>query len=129
MDNVLVVAVGRDRVRMAVRRVCRTLRRAGFLVGAKSVVELVRVIDFIGKRFDSAAQTIEIEPGLMGSAIVLWLLGLVRNRLSELTVARSLGKLEWAICPNAGLAPFVSRGHCWKLTDYRDLGGRLGGPS
>ena len=124
MDDVLVTGVGRDRVTVAVRRVGRTLRRAGFLVSAKSVVELVRVIDFIGKKFDSTAQSSEIRPGLMGSVVALWLLGLVHNCLSERMAARLLGKLEWAMRPNAGLAPFVSGGQCWKLTDYRDV---LGG--
>ena len=35
--------------------------------------------------------------------------------------ARLLGKLEWAVRPNAGLAPFVAGGHCWKLSDFCDF--------
>ena len=35
--------------------------------------------------------------------------------------ARLLGMLEWAVRPNAGLAPFVAGRHCWKLNDCCDF--------
>ena len=64
MDDVLVSAVCGDCVSVAMRRVGRTLHRAGLLVSAKSVIESVRMINFIGKKFDCTA-------GLMGSDVAL----------------------------------------------------------
>ena len=61
--------------------------------------------------------TVENRPGVIGGVVALWLLGIVQSRLSGRMAARLLGKLEWAVRPNAGLAPFVAWGHCWKLKD------------
>ena len=96
----------------------RVLGKAGFLISPKSVIEPVRTLDFIGKQFAAAAMTVENKPGVIGGVVALWLLGIVQNRLSARMAARLLGKLEWAMRSNAGLAPFVAGGHCWKLNDY-----------
>ena len=121
LDDVLVSAVGRCRLRVAARRVSRVLGRAGFLISPKSVIEPVRTLDFIGKQFSAAAMTVENKPGIIGGIVALWLLGIVQNRLSARMAARLLGKLEWAVRPNARLAPFVAGGHCWKLSDFCDF--------
>ena len=121
LDDVLVSAVGRNRLRVAARRVSRVLGRAGFLISPKSVIEPVRTLDFIGQQFSAATMTVENKPGVIGGVVALWLLGIVQNRLSARLAARLLGKLEWAVRPNAGLAPFVAGGHCWKLNDFCDF--------
>ena len=123
LDDVLVSAVGRCRLRVAARRAepSRVLGKAGFLISPKSVIEPVRTLDFIGKQFSAAAMTVENKPGILGGVMALWLLGIVQNRLSARMAARLLGKLEWAVRPNAGLAPFVAGGHCWKLSDFCDF--------
>ena len=121
LHDVLVSAVGRCRLRVAARRVSRVLGRAGFLISPKSVIEPVRTLDFIGKQFSAAAMTVEKKPGVIGGVVALWLLGVVQNRLSARLAARLLGKLEWAVRPNAGLAPFVAGGHCWKVSDFCDF--------
>ena len=54
--------------------------------------------------------------------MALWLLGVVKNSLSARLAARLLGKLEWAVRPNAGPAPFVAGGHYLKLSDFCDFG-------
>ena len=118
LDDFMVSAVGRHRLRVAARRVSRVLGRAGFLISPKSVIEPVRTLDFIGKQFSAAAMTVENKPGVIGGVVALWLLGIVPNMLSARLAARLLGKLEWAVRPNAGLAPFVAGGHCWKLNDF-----------
>ena len=64
---------------------------------------------------------VENKPGVIGGVVALWLLGIVGNRLSARLGARLLGKLEWVVRPNAGLAPFVAGGHCWNLNDFCDL--------
>ena len=86
--------------------------KAGFLISPKSVIEPVRSLDFIGKQFSAAALTVENKPGIIGGVVALPLLGIVQNRLSARMAARLLGKLEWPVRPNAGLAPFVAGGHC-----------------
>ena len=121
LDDVLVSALGRCRLRVAVRRVSRVLGKAAFLISPKSVIEPVRSLDFIGKQFSAAALTVENKPGIIGGVVALPLLGIVQNRLSARMAARLLGKLEWAVRPNAGLAPFVAGGHCWKLSDFCDF--------
>ena len=68
LDDVLISAVGSNRGRVTARRVGKVLRRAGFLRSSKSIVEPVRVIDFMGKKFDAANQIVENKAGLMGSA-------------------------------------------------------------
>ena len=114
LDDVLVSAVGRCRLRVAARRVSRVLGKAGFLISPKSAIEPVRSLDFFGKQFSAAALTVENKPGIIGGVVALPLLGIVQNRPSARMAARLLGKLEWAVRPNAGLAPFVAGGHCWK---------------
>ena len=121
LDDVLVSAVGRHRPRAATRRVSRVFGRAGFLISPKSVIEPARTLDFIGKQFSAAAMTVDNKPGVIGGVVALWLLGIVQNRLSARLAARLLGKLEWGVRPNAGLAPFVAGGHCWKLNDFCDF--------
>ena len=121
LDDVLVFAVGRCRLRVAARRVSRVLGRAGFLISPKSVFEPVRTLDFIGKHFSAAAMTVDNKPGVIGGVVALLLLGAVQNRLSARMAARLLGRLEWAVRPNAGLAPFVAGGHCWMLSEFCDF--------
>ena len=121
LDVVLVSAVGRHRLLVAASRVSRVLGRAGFLISPKSVIEPVQTLDFIGKQFSAAAMTVENKPGVIAGVVALSLLGIVQNRLSARLAARLLGKLEWAVRPNAGLAPFVAGGHCWKLSDFCDF--------
>ena len=55
--------------------------------------------------------------------MALWHSGFwaVQNTLSARLAARLLGKLEWAVRPNAGLTPFVAGGHCWKLSGFCEL--------
>ena len=121
LDDVLVCVIGQNRVGVAARRVGRVLRAAGPLISRKSVLEPVRVLDFIGKQFDAAAMTMENKLGVIGRAVALCLLGIARNRLSSRMAARLLGNLEWAVRPNAGSAPFVSGGHCWRLNGCCDF--------
>ena len=121
LDDVLVSAVGRFGVCTAARRVRRILGRAGFLISPKSVVEPVRTLEFIGKQFSAAAMTVENMPGVIGGVVALCLLGVVQNRLSARLAARLLGKLEWAVRPNAGWAPFVAGGHYCKLSEFCDF--------
>ena len=99
----------------------QVLGKAGFVISPKSVIEPVRTLDFIGKQFSAAAMTVENKPGIIGVIVALWLLGIVQKRLSARMAARLLGKLEWAVRPNAGLAPSVAGGHCWKLSDFCDF--------
>ena len=117
LDDVLVSAVGRNRARVAARRVGRVLSKVGFLISPKSVLDPVRTLNFIGKQFAAAAMTVENKPGVIGGVVALWLLGIVQNKLSSRMAARLLGKLEWAMRPNVGLALVVAWGHRWKLND------------
>ena len=106
------------------RLVPKVLRQAGFWISTESIFGTFRVIDFIGEKFHAANHTVENKAQLMAIAIALWLVGVIHNRLSERMAARLLGKLGWAICLNAALAPFVSGGQRWKVIDCKFFGGR-----
>ena len=94
LDDVLVSAVGGNRVRVAARFVGQVLGKAGFLISPKSVLELVRTLHFVGKQCAVAAMTVENKPGVIGGVVALWLLGIVQNRLSGRMAARLWGSLS-----------------------------------
>ena len=121
LEDVLVSAVGRNRVRVAALHVSCVLGKAGFLISFKSVIEPVQDLDFIGKQLAAAAMTVENKLGVVCGAVALCFLGIVQIKVSRRMAAQLLGKLEWAVRPNVGLAPFVAGGHFWKLNDCSDF--------
>ena len=110
----LLVAIARALLRAAQVGI---LGKVGFLISPKSVLEPVRTLEFNGKQLAPAAMAVENKLGVIGGIAALWLLGIAQNRLSGRMAAGLLGKLEWAVRTNAGMALFVAGGHCWKLND------------
>ena len=104
LDDILLVArrskVGRDAFLVAQKP-----EKAAFLISPKSVMEPTRSIDFIGKWFDSTTGNISNRQGLIVGIIGLWSLAVLRPS-NERLMSRLLGRLEWALRPNAGSRPF-----------------------
>ena len=112
LDDILIVGTRRF-VRKAVCHARQRLQRVGFVISQKSVTELARDLDFVGKVFDLKRGTVENRPGMLRGLVRLWLL-LVLGLLNRKGMERLLGPLEWALRPSAGLGPFLAGAYCWK---------------
>ena len=78
------------------------------MVSPKSSLEPTRVLDFVGKNFDTKRRHMENRKGMVTALLRSWLrlrLGLMRRKGFE----RFLGRLEWAfVRPQGGTAPFLA---------------------
>ena len=108
LDDILLSARRKARLRRAVRDCKRALRRAGFIVGAKSETTPTESISFIGKHIDTRAGTIGNAVGAMVGAFRAWVRGVGRGRLPSAAMERLLGKLCRLGRPNAGLGAFLA---------------------
>ena len=95
LDDILEARARRD-LKRAVRRLRRRLHRARFVVSPKSSLEPTRVLEFVGKIFDTKRRRMENRKGMVTALLRSWLklrLGLMRRKGLE----RILGRLEWAL--------------------------------
>ena len=119
LDDILLSARRKRRLRRAVRECQRLLQRAGFIVGAKSETVPTESIGFIGKQLDTREGTISNAVG----AFRAWVRGLGRGRLPSTAMERLLGKLCWLGKPNAGLGAFLANAYSSLHRDSGCLGG------
>ena len=108
LDDILLSCRSKSRLRGAVRDCIRRLRRAGFIVGAKSEPEPTERLGFIGKQIDTKAGTISNAVGALVGAFRAWVRGVGRGRLPSKVMERLLGKMCWLSRPNAGLGAFLA---------------------
>ena len=108
LDDILLSCRSKSRLRGAVRDCIRRLRRAGFIVGAKSEPDPTERLGFIGKQIDTKAGTISNAVGALVGAFRAWIRGLGGGRLPSKVMERLLGKLCWLSRPNAGLGAFLA---------------------
>ena len=106
LDDILLSCRSKSRLRGAVRDCIRRLRRAGFIVGAKSEPDPTERLGFIGKQIDTKAGTISNAVGALVGAFRAWIRGMGGGRLPSKVMERLLGKLCWLSRPNAGLGAF-----------------------
>ena len=114
LDDILAARARRD-LKRAVRRLRGWLQRARFVVSPKSSLEPTRVLDFVGKIFDTKTRRMENRSGMVTASLRSWLrlrLGLMSRKGFE----RFLGRLEWALRPQGGTAPFLAGVCMWKLS-------------
>ena len=112
LDDILLVGTTRF-VRKAVHCAPQRLQRVGLVISQKSVTDLARDLDLVGKVFDLKRGTLENRPGMVRGLIRPWLL-LVLGVLNTKGMERFMGRLEWALRPSAGLSPFLAGAYCWK---------------
>ena len=123
LDDILLSARRKGRLRRALRECTVLLQRAGFIVGAKSKVTPTESIGFVGNSIDTRAGTISNAVGALGGAFRAWVRGMGHGRLPKCAMERLLGKLCWLGRPNAGLGAFLAGAY---TALQRGLGRRLG---
>ena len=102
--------LARQAPRLVVPRLCK----AGFLISHKSMfIDPFRQLGLIGKHFNKEKGEVHNKQGLLVGVIALWLRMNLRP-FSHKTMSWRLGRLEWALRPNAGLGPFLAGAYCWK---------------
>ena len=69
-------------------------RKVGFLISAKSVYTPTKIVEFIGKTIDMQRRRVSNKPGLLTSAMSLWLQCFVEGSVSVKRMERLLGKPE-----------------------------------
>ena len=105
VDDILFV--GRRRLaRQAARLAVRRLRRAGFFISHKSMLDQVRQPEFIGKYFDAEKGAVHNKQGLLVGVIALWLL-MNLCPYSHKNMSRLSGRSR-ALRPNVGWGPFLT---------------------
>ena len=94
------------------RCVAQKLRWAGFLISPKFVCEPTQRLDFILKWFDIEKGNLGNRQGLLVGILGLWVLAVI-GPFDSLLMSRLLGRLEWALRPNAGAAAFLAGAYQW----------------
>ena len=117
LDDILLSARRKARLRRAVSDCIALLRRAGFIVGEKSETSPTECISFIGKQIDMKAGTVGNATCALVGAFRSWVRGVGRGRLPTCAMERLLGKLCWLGRPNAGLGAFLAGAYtaCWPV--------------
>ena len=111
----ILAAGARKDLKRAVRRLRGRLQRAPFVVSPKSSLKQTRVLDCVGKIFDTKRRRMENRKGMVTALLRSWLrlrLRLMRRKGFE----RFLGRLEWALRPQGGTAPLLARAYGWMLS-------------
>ena len=119
LDDILAAGARRD-LKRAVRRLRGRLQRARFVVSPKSTLEPTRVLDFAGKIFDTKGRRMENRRGMVTALLRRWLmlrLGLVRKKGFE----GFLERLECALRPQGGTAPFLAGAYRWKSSGEQEV--------
>ena len=97
LDDILLVA-RRQVVRRGEAQVVRKMTKASFLISLKSICEVARSLDFVGKIFDSARGVVSHRNGLLVGILGLWIFA-VLQQFSLRHMSRLLGRLEWVLRP------------------------------
>ena len=84
------------------------LRRAGFIISDKCVLNPSTRITFLGKRLDSCRRSIGNEPAMLAATMCMWVLALGRGKLHPRDMARMLGRLQWVARPVGASSPFLA---------------------
>ena len=103
IDDLLVVGYGKHRVRTAARALSEALRRAGAIIGMKSVLKPVHEIPWLGKHLIFSGPNSGVFPKGQGwtSLVGLW----IRTAVLPLTKKHArciVGRYVRALRPNAG---------------------------
>ena len=115
LDDILAAGAHRD-LKRAAHRLWGKLQRARFVVSPKSSLEPTRVLDFVGKIFDTRRRRMDNRKGMVTALLRRWLrvrLGFMRRKKFEIFP----GRLECALRPQGGTAPFLAGEYRWKLSD------------
>ena len=108
LDNVLGADALKKRLRKAMRTVDSKLRRTGFIISPKSVLQPKRDLDFVGKQLRPRECEMAHKPGALAAALRAWLKALARKHVKVKTMLSTLGKVNWAVRPSGGAGLFLA---------------------
>ena len=83
-----------------------------WVVSAKSELEPSHHVTWMGKQFDGAEGSVSSDPVYIIGIIMLWLTLATRGYRHK-HLHRLLGKLQWALRPGRGAAPFLAGPYAW----------------
>ena len=112
VDDVLLIYVDGERLRLATRLLRDELRAAGGVMSAKSQVERTANITWMGRHLDGSRYSLIQSAKYMATATTMWV-KLATKGYDRRTMRRLCGKLVWASWPGHGALPFLSGAHVW----------------
>ena len=112
LDDFLLVARDRARLREVTGRVAARLREAKFLVSPKSTLEPTDSLHCLGKFFDVEGGAITNSQFSLAKLVLAWL-RLSVAPYTQRSLQSFMGSLQWAMQPRTGLGPMAAGSLAW----------------
>ena len=112
LDHFLILGLDPVWLRAITVRVVRALEEAGFLVSAKSTLEPVSDIFFLGRYVNLGVCTIRSHPRAFLQMFNIWLRLATRSRPSSRLLSKALQFIHWHFRPRLGGGPLLARSYC-----------------
>ena len=112
MDDILVLGPPLHRVRAKTQQPVQIFKQHNWVISAKSELEPSHHVTWMGKQFDGAEGSVSSDPVYIFGIIMLWLTLATRGYRHK-HLHRLLGKLQWALRPGRGAAPFLAGPYAW----------------
>ena len=93
-DDILVVGKHKEEVHQVTHDVISALSKAGFLIGAKSILTLLAEVTWMGKTVNAQAGKIQPKPVAVADCVARWI-RLAVTPLTLVALKRLLGRLVW----------------------------------
>ena len=112
MDDILVVGPIKQHVQEQTDHLVRQFHANKWIVSPKSDLEPKHTITWMGKHLDGLCGTVSTGASYLVGIVVLWLNLCTRGYHCQ-PLRRLLGKLQWALRPGRGAAPFLAGPYAW----------------
>ena len=112
MDDILVVGPIKQHVQEQTDHLVRQFHTNKWIVSPKSDPEPKHTITWMGKHLDGLRGTVSTGASYLVGIVVLWLNLCTRGYHCQ-PLRRLLGKLQWALRPGRGAAPFLAGPYAW----------------
>ena len=112
VDDILVVGRQKQEVHQVTHDVTSALSKAGFLIGAKSILTPVAEVTWMGKAGNAQAGRIQPRPVAVADCVARWI-RLAVTPLTQVSLKRLLGRLVWLGRPGNTAAAFWSGARAW----------------
>ena len=112
LDDILVVRKQKQEVHKVTDDVTNALRKAGFLIGAKSILTPVAEVTWMGKTVNAQAGRIQPRPVAVADCVTRWIHMAVAP-VTRVSLRRLPGRLVWLGRPGNTAAAFWSGARAW----------------
>ena len=112
LDDILVVGKQKQEVHKVTHDVASALSKAGFLIGAKSILTPVAEVTWMGKTVNAQAGRIQPRPVAVADCVARWM-RLAVAPPTQVSLRRLLGRLVWLGRPGNTAAAFWSGARAW----------------